>query len=90
MSEGLSSLVQHLSEFRTALLPGDQAIFDEILQPLLKRATSKDAADIDLPVETLLLAMLIEEHRENARLKEIIKNMQPTEVSSQKAGENVR
>ena len=77
MFDGLSALIHQLSDFRTALSPSDQVLFDEILQPLLERAAGKNSADIDLPFETLLLAMLLEEHRENANLKEKVRNLQP-------------
>jgi hypothetical protein len=72
MADGLSSLIQHLSEFRSALTPTDQVLFDDILQPLLKKATASDESDNDLPIETVLLALLIQEHRENVRLREMI------------------
>ena len=59
-----------LSSFRRALRRSDQYIFDGIFASARKHITAISQSDSLLPFETVLLAMLLEQAREIAALRE--------------------
>ncbi|MCE1254064.1 MAG: hypothetical protein LWX83_11015 [Anaerolineae bacterium] len=76
MGRTLPSITQSLNEeqaafgrFRRALRRSDQLVLDELFVAAHQHlAAAAYAADL-LPMETFLLAMLLEEHKEVARLR---------------------
>ncbi len=60
---------ESLVHFRRALRRSDQMILDDLLAAIQKYQPAALLASQALPVENLLLALLIEEHKEVARLR---------------------
>lgn len=55
--------------FRRALRRSDQVVLDDLFASIQKYQAAAACAVDTLPVENLLLAMLLEEHKEVARLR---------------------
>jgi hypothetical protein len=66
----LSDEQQAFANFRRALRLQDQQAFDELFAFARKHTPAVSMAAHALPFETILLAMLLEEHREKQRLQE--------------------
>ena len=62
--------------FRRGLRRSDQGIFDELFANARRHTPSVSLAAHALPFEAILLAMLIEEHREVQRLREELGDLQ--------------
>jgi len=61
-----------LARFRRALRRGDQLVFDDLFTAAQKHISAAAYAAHALPFETFLMAMLLEEHKEVMRLREIV------------------
>ena len=57
------------SRFRRALRRSDQVILDDLFAAVQKHQAAASVAVNTLPVENILLAMLLEEHKEVTRLR---------------------
>jgi hypothetical protein len=60
------------SRFRRALRRSDQLILDELFSAARKHAAAQAYAAHALPFEVALLSMLLEEHKEIARLRQMV------------------
>jgi hypothetical protein len=60
------------TRFRRALRRSDQLILDNLFVSAQKHLAAAAYAAHALPMETFLLAMLLEEHKEVARLRQLI------------------
>lgn len=67
---------QSLSRFRRALRRSDQLALDELLNQARQHLAPAAYATHVLPMETFLLAMLLEEHKEVRRLRNEIERLQ--------------
>ena len=65
-----------LSRFRRALRRSDQLTFDDLFTSAQKHISAAAYAAHALPFETFLMAMLLEEHKEVMRLREIVEMLQ--------------
>lgn len=65
-----------LARFRRALRQDDQLAFDDLLTTAQKHISAIAYASHALPFESFLMAMLLEEHKEVMRLREIVKALQ--------------
>lgn len=63
---------ENFSRFRRALRRSDQLALDDIFAATRKHVAAAAYAANALPMETMLLAMLLEEHKEVMRLREIV------------------
>ena len=61
-----------LGRFRRALRRSDQLIFDDLFVSAQKHLAAAAYASNALPMETFLLAMLLEEHREVMDLRSLV------------------
>ncbi len=64
-----------LARFRRALRRGDQLVFDDLFTAAQKHISAAAYAANALPFETFLMAMLLEEHKEVMRLREIVETL---------------
>jgi hypothetical protein len=62
------------SRFRRALRRGDQLALDELFAAAHKHLAAAAYAANALPFETFLLAMLLEEHKEVLRLRQLMED----------------
>jgi hypothetical protein len=62
------------SRFRRALRRSDQLALDDLFAMARKHLAPAAYAAHALPMETFLLAMLLEEHKEVMRLRQLIEN----------------
>jgi hypothetical protein len=62
--------------FRRALRRSDQAVLDDLFAAVQKYQTAAAYTPQALPVENLLLALLIEEHKEVIRLRNQVSALQ--------------
>ena len=60
------------SRFRRALRRSDQLALDELFTAARRHAAAQAYASHALPFEVALLSMLLEEHKEVARLRQMI------------------
>jgi hypothetical protein len=60
--------------FRRALRRGDQIVFDDLFLRLREHVAAIKITQRASTLETILLAMLLEEHKEVARLRRIIED----------------
>ena len=60
------------SRFRRALRRSDQLVLDELFASARKHLAAAAYAAHALPMETFLLAMLLEEHKEVLRLRHVL------------------
>ncbi|NMC86068.1 MAG: hypothetical protein GYA58_12355 [Anaerolineaceae bacterium] len=77
------SITQQLQSEETAFLPfrralrrEDQAIFDELFAAAKNFRAAASLASRALPMESILLSMLIEEHKQVKHLQTIIESLQ--------------
>lgn len=61
-----------LARFRRALRRSDQLAFDDLFTAAQKHISAAAYAAHALPFETFLMAMLLEEHKEVMRLRNIV------------------
>jgi hypothetical protein len=64
-----------LARFRRALRRSDQQAFDELLVAVRQHLAPAAYAAHPLPFESFLLAMLLEEHKEVMRLREVVERL---------------
>lgn len=83
MGRTLPSITQSLNEeqaafgrFRRALRRSDQTALDELFTAARQHLAAAAYAANLLPMETFLLAMLLEEHKEVARLRAQVETLQ--------------
>jgi hypothetical protein len=62
------------SRFRRALRRGDQIALDDLFSAAHKHLAAAAYASNALPFETFLLAMLLEEHKEVMRLRQLVED----------------
>ncbi|MBI9043950.1 MAG: hypothetical protein JEZ06_05670 [Anaerolineaceae bacterium] len=67
---------RNFSSFRRALRRSDQLILDELFASARKHLSAAAYAADALPMETLLLSMLLEEHKEVGRLRAQLEQLQ--------------
>jgi len=60
------------SRFRRALRRSDQLVLDELFNAARKHAAAQAYAAHALPFEAALLSMLLEEHKEVTRLRQMV------------------
>ncbi len=65
-----------LSRFRRALRRRDQLAFDDLFISAQKHISASAYAAHALPFETFLMAMLLEEHKEVMRLRDVVETLQ--------------
>ena len=63
------------NNFRRALRRSDQLVLDDLFVSARKHLAAAAYATDALPMETFLLAMLVEEHKEVVRLREEVENL---------------
>jgi hypothetical protein len=63
------------SRFRRALRRSDQLVVDDLFAAAQKHLAAAAYAAHALPFETFLLAMLLEEHKETMRLRQLIEEI---------------
>ena len=66
---------QSLSRFRRALRRSDQLALDELLSYARQHIAAAAYATHVLPMETFLVAMLLEEHKEVRRLRDDVERL---------------
>jgi hypothetical protein len=66
---------ESFSRFRRALRRGDQLALDDLFAAARQHLAAAAYASHALPFETLLLAMLLEEHKEVIRLREQLQQL---------------
>ena len=64
-----------LKRFRRALRKADQRVLDDLLVSVRQHLAPAGYAAYPLPLETFLLAMLLEEHKEIMRLRLIVESL---------------
>lgn len=62
------------ARFRRALRRGDQIALDDLFSAAHKHLAAAAYASNALPFETFLLAMLLEEHKEVIRLRQLVED----------------
>lgn len=67
---------ENFSRFRRALRRADQLALDDIFAMARRHVAAAAYAANALPMETMLLAMLLEEHKEVMRLREIVEALE--------------
>jgi hypothetical protein len=65
------------ARFRRALRRSDQLALDDLFAAAHQHLAAAAYAAHALPLETFLLAMLLEEHKEIRRLRQILESQQP-------------
>ncbi len=65
------------SRFRRALRRGDQQALDDLFAAAQKHLAAAAYAAHALPLETFLIAMLLEEHKEVMRLRDLVERTLP-------------
>ncbi|HSV85515.1 MAG TPA: hypothetical protein VLH85_03000 [Levilinea sp.] len=70
---------ESFTRFRRALRRADQEAFDDLFAAARQHLAAAAYAAHALPFEVFLLAMLIEEHKEVIRLRNILEEQAPTE-----------
>jgi hypothetical protein len=69
---------ESFSRFRRALRRTDQQVLDDLFAAAHQHLAAAAYAAHSLPLETFLLAMLMEEHKEIMRLRQIVEDMLET------------
>jgi hypothetical protein len=67
---------ESFSRFRRALRRSDQLVLDDLFAAARQHLAAAAYASHALPFETLLLAMLLEEHKQVMRLRERLERLQ--------------
>ena len=75
-----------LRRFRRALRRADQLALDELLDAAQQHLAAAAYAGSALPFEIFLLAMLLEEHKEVTRLREMMEGSDPPAARAEEAG----
>jgi len=70
---------QSFKDFRRALTRGDQQALDDLFTNARQHLAAATYASHALPFEIMLLAMLLEEHKEVMRLRKALENLPPPE-----------
>jgi hypothetical protein len=73
---------ESFSRFRRALRRSDQLILDDLFAAARQHLAAAAYASHALPFETLLLAMLLEEHKEVMRLRHRLERFEASEGST--------
>jgi len=68
------------SRFRRALRRSDQQALDDLFAAAHKHLAASAYASHALPFETFLLAMLLEEHKEVLRLRQMVEDIWNTQA----------
>jgi hypothetical protein len=68
---------QSLARFRRAMRRSDQLAFDDLFDAAHKHLAAAAYAGHALPMEIILLAMLVEEHKEVQRLRTLLEAVHP-------------
>src|SRR3990172_1483190 len=80
---------QSLARFRRALRLDDQRALDGLLASSRHHLAAAAYASPLLPFEVMLLAMLVEQHKELMRLRTLLEEFVPEEIPPQQAGPDV-
>ena len=67
---------QSFARFRRALRRNDQLVLDDLFASARQHIAAAAYASHALPFEVFLLSMLLEEHKEVVRLRQIVEEMQ--------------
>jgi len=67
---------QSFARFRRALRRSDQLVLDDLFASARQHIAAAAYASHALPFEVFLLSMLLEEHKEVIRLRQLIEGMQ--------------
>ena len=67
---------QAFARFRRALRRSDQLVLDDLFASARQHIAAAAFASHALPFEVFLLSMLLEEHKEVVRLRQIVEEMQ--------------
>lgn len=67
---------QAFARFRRALRRSDQLVLDDLFASARQHIAAAAYASHALPFEVFLLSMLLEEHKEVVRLRQILEGMQ--------------
>jgi hypothetical protein len=67
---------ESFSRFRRALRRSDQLVLDDLFAAARKHLAPAAYAAHALPMETFLLSMLLEEHKEVVRLRHLVEDQQ--------------
>ena len=67
---------QSFSRFRRALRRSDQLVLDDLFASARQHIAAAAFASHALPFEVFLLSMLLEEHKEVVRLRQLVEEMQ--------------
>ena len=67
---------QSFARFRRALRRSDQLVLDDLFASARQHIAAAAYASHALPFEVFLLSMLLEEHKEVVRLRQIVEEMQ--------------
>ena len=67
---------QSFARFRRALRRSDQLVLDDLFASARQHIAAAAYASHALPFEVFLLSMLLEEHKEVVRLRQIVEDMQ--------------
>jgi hypothetical protein len=70
------------SDFRRGLRRSDQTALDELFAAARQHLAAAAFAANPLPFETFLLAMLLEEHKEVTRLRQVLISRLPVDMPS--------
>jgi hypothetical protein len=68
------------SDFRRGLRRSDQTALDELFAAARQHLAAAAFAANPLPFETFLLAMLLEEHKEVTRLRQVLISLLPVDI----------
>lgn len=66
---------QSFARFRRALRRSDQLVLDDLFTAARQHLSAAAYATHALPFETLLLCMLVEEHKEVVRLRQLVEKL---------------
>lgn len=78
---------ESLIRFRRALRHEDQQVLDDLLASSRRHLAAAAYASHLLPFEVMLLAMLVEEHKELLRLRALLETLLPESPVSLRVGE---
>lgn len=76
VTQSLSEEQQAFSRFRRALRRSDQLALDELFVAARQHLAAAAYAANALPMETFLLSMLLEEHKQVIRLRDLVETLQ--------------
>lgn len=76
VTQSLSEEQQAFSRFRRALRRSDQLALDELFVAARQHLAAAAYAANALPMETFLLSMLLEEHKQVIHLRDLVETLQ--------------